>query len=411
MNTGAGFGFPGKKWKWSTCKPDPILTIEYIPTEPIIREANYYISRYEEGKRAYPVFSATFKDEPISMKKKMEGRTRIIAACNYSFLLVTRMFYLPFIAFMQVNNLQFEMAVGINADGPEWTDFVNHLLGASRGQADLRYNRIIAGDFKGWDRSVLNSIFMNAAFQALISMISATSVVTNLQCLWGVATDICYASWNYFGEYLSFRGTNPSGQGLTVIINSIVNSLIMRYFYIILWFRHHGHDLASANGAAFSQALKDFEEEVIFVSYGDDNIMSSLSDFFTFRNISQVAAEHGIEYTDPNKQAASYDFVSLDQASFLKRSFVKPSYSKYWYAPLDKEVLAKMSQVYIPRTLSQHDHMVEILSAKDRFAYKHGREYHAVVRAFVLECASKMGHSMLLPTFEEYHRADFGEEI
>jgi hypothetical protein len=157
--------------------------------------------------------------------------------------------------------------------------------------------------------------------------------------------------------------------------------------------------------------MDEFSKDVIFVSYGDDNILSCTNDYFTFSNISRVAAMHNIEYTDPNKKGYSYDFMSIEEATFLKRGFVKPSYSEYWYAPLDKDVIAKMTQVYVPKSMSRQEHMIELLTSADRFAYKHGKEYHTKVREFVVRQMTSMGILCDLPTFEKYHLDEFGEHI
>jgi hypothetical protein len=416
MKTGGGFGFNAKKWRLCSFMEDLRFGIRYTLNDEVTDDVNYIENKYNEGRRAYPVFNANFKDEPVSFKKILEGRTRIIAACNFSFLMVTRAVFLPFVVFMQQNNLEFETAIGINADGPQWTDLVNHLLGSSRGEYEVRRHRVIAGDFKGWDRTVLNSLFMVTAFRVLITMVLATGqyLPRHVKIMWGVATDICYAVWDYFGDMLIFNGSNPSGQGLTVIINSIVNSIIMRYFYIVLWARSQSKTLCHLSYSEMREAMDSYEQHVIFVSYGDDNIATSTSDFFTFANISAVAAEHNIEYTDPEKKGFLYDFMDIEDATFLKRAFVKPEYSNFWYAPLDKEVIAKMSQVYVPGDLPKKEHLQEILKAKDRFAYKHGRSYHSSVRNFIRTQCEKydlVDITQDLPTFEGYHFDDFEEAI
>jgi hypothetical protein len=127
---------------------------------------------------------------------------------------------------------------------------------------------------------------------------------------------------------MTFLGTNPSGHPLTVIINSIVNSLYMRF----AWFSLKPKNFAGK-----------FHEHVHLMTYGDDNIMgvSREASWFNHTAISDVLSSSGVIYTMADKEQKSVPFLHISQTSFLKRSFRPHDTLPYMGCPISHDSISK----------------------------------------------------------------------
>jgi hypothetical protein len=127
-----------------------------------------------------------------------------------------------------------------------------------------------------------------------------------------------YVLVNFFGDLLILNGTNPSGHALTVVINSICNSLYMRYAWLSIF-----------------GTLDGFDEYVRLMTYGDDNCVSvheKYQDKFNQVTVTAALAAVGVVYTDAKKTGeAAPPFCEPDDVSFLKRGFRK-TIEGFWAA-------------------------------------------------------------------------------
>jgi hypothetical protein len=300
-------------------------------------------SKYMSGHRYRPIFIATLKDEALPIEKVKAGKTRVFAAAPLDFLLVTRKLLLPFIRVMQRNKLLFETAIGCQAQSKEWEILYNHL-------ATNPIDQTVAGDYASFDKR-MSPIFTLAAFK-IIREICARAGYTKgeLKAIECIAHDTCFSNQDYFGELVMFHGSNPSGHPLTTVLNSLVNSLYMRYAY------------AQLNP---KQEVFSFKRNVKLITYGDDNIMtvSSSATWFNHTAIQRILLESDIVYTMADKDAESKPFISLFEASFLKRTFRYDEQIGGIVGPLEHDSIAKMltmcvqSTAYVP-----HYHMLTIVT-------------------------------------------------
>ena len=149
----------------------------------------------------------------------------------------------------------------------------------------------------------------------------------------GIGTDVAYPVMNIRGEIVMFYGTNPSGHPLTVIINSLVNSLYMRYAYASL-----GYD------------VRTFKKHVALMTYGDDNAMgvSTHVPNFTHTNVQRVLVEIGVVYTMADKESVSVPYINISDVSFLKRKWRYDVEIGAWMAPLEEASIIKSLTMWVP---------------------------------------------------------------
>jgi hypothetical protein len=186
----------------------------------------------------------------------------------------------------------------------------------------------------------------------------------DLMILRGIATDICFPIYEYNGEYIGMIGTNPSGNSLTVIINSMVNSMYMRYAYYDIFWSKLGQ-------------LPPFNEVVSLLCYGDDNKMSVKEgyDEFNHTSVSESLSAINVIYTMADKQAESVPFINTSQASFLKRDAVWCDEIKAYKAPLEEASICKsLHTVCKSDYLSMDEQCAEVISNANREYFQYGRE-------------------------------------
>lgn len=337
-NTSAGFPWCTSKRKFLINMPETNGLQEPVDIDAEIKARVILMDeRVRAGKRAMPIFNAQMKDEPVSKKKQESGKTRVFSSAPMDFSIVMRKYFLSCVRVIQRNIFVFEAAPGVNAHSTEWRTIYDYLVKHSK-------ERIIAGDYSAFDKT-MPPIVIKKAFRILYMMCQRAGYSDEaLRAVASLSEDIAFPITNFFGDMVQFNGSNPSGHPLTVIINSIANSLYMRYAYYLL-------NPANECGS--------FRSYVALITYGDDNIcgVSPLCDFFTHTGIQAALHTCGIRYTMADKEAKSVPFISIEQASFLKREFYFSSDFDNIVAKLDHDSLSKMLTSCVKSkglTLKQH---------------------------------------------------------
>lgn len=308
----------------------------------------------KQGYRSHPVFCAHLKDEPVTHAKAAIGKTRLFTGAPCDFSHVVRKYYLPMVRLLQNNKFAFEAAPGTVAQSVEWGDIYRYLT-------QFGEDRIVAGDFAGYDTKMFSSLML-AAFDILITLAREGQYDDEDICVMqGLAADISFPLIDFFGDLIQLDGTNPSGHPLTVIVNSLVNSLYMRYMYLIL---------------NPEKEVRSFQENVKLMTYGDDNIMGIRKgvDWYNHTSISQAFAQHGLQYTMADKQAESVPFCHIRDTNFLKRNWRYEADVGDYVCPLELTSIAKSLTVWnYSKTVSQPEQGVDIISSAVREYFFHGR--------------------------------------
>jgi hypothetical protein len=218
----------------------------------------------------------------------------------FHFNLLVRKYFLGFIANVMENHLVGEIAVGINAHGDEWKMLYDKLRQGG--------DHWIGGDFSKYDKT-LSYQLIDKALDIIQNYYQDEHYVIR-KSLW-IAM---FNAYHLCGTTVyRCRQGNPSGNPLTVIINSLVNQMIMRYAYLEI-----------SESLGLRRSLSDFNKNIFLTTYGDDNLASVnlIDDFFNMNNISNTLALCGIRYTPPDKGEINSAFLNTSNITFLKRRFV-----------------------------------------------------------------------------------------
>jgi hypothetical protein len=346
------------------------------------------VARYEQmllnGESINAVFKASLKDEPTKVGK---DKVRVFAAANFPFVFLVRKYFLTVAALVQRNKETSECAVGTVVQSPEWTQLYEHI-------GKFGWDRAIAGDYAKFDAR-MSVHFMLMAFKLLIKVAekSGNYDEDDLKIMRGIASEISYPTYDYFGTLLQFMGSNPSGHPLTVVINSVVNSLYMRYAY---------YAIAKENGWWRTPI---FSKVVALMTYGDDNIMTVKEGYDDYNHTAIAAqfAKVGIKYTMAEKDAESVPFIHLSEASFLKHFAVWDPELKLYRSPVEETSIAKMLHSHLrSKVLTKEQSGAEAIQNVALKYFEFGREVYTERVAQLEKVAHESGIQGLVGPIMSY---------
>ena len=255
------------------------------------------VATLREGKRCYMIWKSCLKDEATKLTK---DKVRVFQSAPLVLQLLIRMYFLPIVRIIQMNPILYECAVGVNAEGLEWEELWEAAM--SKGK-----ERVLAGDYSKYDVRMPAQVTI-AAFDILIDMAEKCDGYTDsdIHLMKMVVHEVVYPVMAYNGDLIQLFGTNPSGQNLTVIINSMVNSLLLRSCFFSTY------------------PEKDFKENCAFLTYGDDVIgtVSESCPKFTHITYAEWLAEHDMKFTMPDKESTPTHYMTENDVDFLKRKCV-----------------------------------------------------------------------------------------
>lgn len=376
MNRNTSAGNPWKKSKkyfLSAIPPrgDNLEPVE--ASEEIMDRMKEIIQNYKDGKRTHPNFCAHLKDEPVTHAKKKIGKTRVFSGAPFDWSLVVRKYFLSSIRVIQRNKFVFEAAPGTICQSSEWGLFYKYLT-------TFGSDRIVAGDYKAYDKR-MPPAFILAAFDVMITICIASKNFDeeDIRIMRGIAEDTAYPLTDFNGDLVEFYGSNPSGHPLTVIINSLVNSLYMRYVYYML---------NEAN------EVDSFKKNVKLMTYGDDNIMgvSPETPWFNHTSIQDMLGRIGITYTMADKLSKSVPYIDIKDASFLKRSWIYDEELKDYLCPLEHESIEKSLMVWTrSKTICWEEQAIAVISSAIQEYFFYGRKTYEKRMLLFKEMISDLG--------------------
>jgi len=421
MNRNTSAGFPYNKSKrhyiFPIAGPPGTEHVDALPE--IWQQVEDYVANALKGERSHSIFNACLKDEVKSRKQINDCKTRVFSIANFPLSLVMRKFLLSTVILMQNNKYIFENAPGMVAQSPEWEALHKYIT-------EFGFARIIAGDYKLFDKNML-AMIIQEAFMILRCLCKIAGYTDDqLLVIDAIIQDLSFPTTNFFNDLLEFLGSNPSGHPLTVIINGIANCIYVRYAFDVLEQRA-GFDtcpkydifqltdfyIQDDKHECFSKP-DGFEECVNLMVYGDDNIMgvSTKCTFFNHTAMQQELANIGIVYTMADKTSASVPFVTIDDISFLKRTFKYDKDVGAIVAPLEESSITKRllacvtSKTISPRAQAY----INLSSALEEWFY-YGKtvflEKKIMIEEIINECdLHAFTSNQPLPTYE-FLRARF----
>lgn len=381
LNTSGGYQKPGAKRRWlDVCGEKISLLEDDIPKLQRVEDI------YSNGIVYKPVFVTFPKDEALPESKVLiKEQFRLINNGPMIWNVWMRMHFLPFCKTLQENKFKFACAPGMVAQGLEW-----HLL--HKYLTKFGENRIIAGDYSKYDQKLSGSLIL-AAGDVIVELYrhAGHTSEADLKLMQVAFYDLAFPTYIQRGDVVQFFGSNSSGNVLTVIINSMVNTLLMISAYHCL------------------EKREDFFEKVNLMTYGDDNVMGVDESCHEFHhtNVAKYLTSKGITYTMADKEAESKPFSHILEIEFLKRSFRFEPELGAMVCPLREDSILKSLYIGTPsRSISDQKQIVYIFSTACYEYSFYGREKHTEWRERLLQWMHKydlMAYytDALFPSFDE----------
>jgi hypothetical protein len=308
----------------------------------------------------------TKKDELRPLNKTS---TRIFSACPQHFVIAFRMYYLPFCAWIMHNRHHNNIAVGVNPFDVEW-DVLATML-------QRKGKKVIAGDFSNFDGSLNSQILWSIFHEIFIPWIKYRH--GNLSSR---DYNICFGLWSHVTHSVHIFDDNvymwthsqPSGNPMTAILNSLYNNVVMRYAWNIIM-----RDTKYVGQQKFSQ-------HVYMVAYGDDNLLNisdEICELYNQQTITEALLSIGHTYTDEAKTGECIKYRSLENVQFLKRGFKRSPELQRYVAPLDEAVIYEMlNWTRVSKSvLDPHETLLTNIDVALREIVYHGKESYTNLAA------------------------------
>ena len=370
-NTSIGYPLSGPKSQYLT-----LLDSTDHPTHqcPAVLEQRFWDHAYEmeelylKGERAYPIFKACLKDEPTKLTK---DKVRVFQGAPVALQLLVRKYFLPVARVLSMLPLSSECAVGVNAQGPEWDQLANHVMRFGK-------DRILAGDYSKYDLRMPAQV-MFVAFRSMMDIAKECGYSDrDLLIMEGIATDICYPLMAYNGDLIQHYGSNPSGQNLTVYINSVVNALLFRcaYYHITKGRKN----------------VPEFRDVCSLITYGDDAKSSVHEDFPEFNHIAvaQFLEDRDMKFTMPDKESEPTFYMTDEEADLLKRANVYSEDTGMIMGALDEDSIFKsLHAVLKSKAITREQQAMQNIDGGLREWFAHGREVYEERREQMNEIAKR----------------------
>lgn len=350
-------------------------------TKEIWDEVDKLYAKADNSECLNQIFSASLKDEPT---KKNKDKVRVFQAAPVTLQIVIRKYFLPIARFLSTNPLISECAVGINAHGSEWHEL-------SQFMAKFGDDRIIAGDYSKYDLRMPAQLTLSA-FGVLIriAMESGNYTKQDIRRMFVIAHDVCTPLTAYNGTLMRFLGTNPSGQNLTVYVNSIVNSLLHRVSFFSVYPKE---ELTAIGKQLCLGRPARFRDLVAVATYGDDAKGSVRKGYDKFNHISMARylKQNDMIFTMPDKESEPKAFMTRWEADFLKRQDRFDEDLGHYVGMLDENSIFKsLHSVIKSKSVPLDDVAIMNIQGALREWFFHGRGKFEMRRAQMKEIASRM---------------------
>jgi len=262
--------------------------------------------------------------------------------------------------------LMSECAVGINSHGTDWGEMISHI--SFHGE-----DRIVAGDYSGYDQQLPLNV-TQACMGILIQMAEDIGYdAESLVIMRSIIPDITTPVVNFYGSLIMLMGGNPSGQNLTVYLNSLVNSILSRCAFYSL---------------APSQSFAYYRKYVHQITYGDDDVgsVSTLCPWFNSVSKAEVLHSYGLTYTPPSKTGSHVAYMDLKDVDFLKRKNVYiPEISACIGALEEDSIMKSLSHGIPSKEMTEEEIFGQVIDGALHEYFAHGREKYETFREKVSE--------------------------
>lgn len=307
---------------------------------------------------------AVGKDE-IRDKEKLDlAKIRIFTVLNFVYNIWGRMALMPLITLMLQNPVVSECYGGMNAGSSEWNDLANLML---------RRKNFFDADFSTFDATHARTAFR--IFSKVCYLLCMKFGMTQALCakIYIFVMCLCWQLFRYKNDlFVKLKGM-PSGVIITLILNSVVNSIMARIVFNRL----------RPNNEQFSDC-------VTMATVGDDNISGvENAPWFNMLSIKDEYLKLGYVVTPANKQGVPQKYIPFEDLTFVKRRFSYNSELGY-IAPIETDSIYKGLMFEKKQCgVSPEQRLCDVIEGAQREYFLHGYDKFISFRAWISNVISE----------------------
>jgi len=387
-NAAVGYPYNGLKKDYAYVVAGEDVTLH----ENVYRDMSYALAQIESGISPTTIFKWTLKDEPIKLEKNNEGRVRVFAAGQFWMMLLVRMFFGPFFAWMKEHRRAMPCKVGMNVTSSEYDEFIRDHLEFSDDK-DRKKKNSVDGDYPVFDR-LLDDFILALNVCILVAIRSG-------YCEWWITVmkALAVASFRAIilvkGDLIKVETGGNSGSSGTAELNSL-DEFIKEVKAYIIAFRNYLQSIDEYSD--FSDLVKqleagfDFIENVKLGNYGDDNLKTlkdKVKAWYNQETHYKAFKDLGYNMSDSINKSEAPSFKNVTETSFLKRTPIFCPELGQWVAAIEKKSIYKMLTWRVEGILSAAEHAVIICEEAQRMMFCWGRsDYNDFIKNELNLCSS-----------------------
>jgi len=313
------------------------------------------------------------KDEVRPKEKIDRFKIRLFSVMDFHLNIVCRMFCMPIITYLLGLPFLSECFGQMNAGSREWTNLANYLIAKGGLVFDM--------DFSSFDTSHHSLAFEAVAKVFYLVALRLHYEQWEAEFVYHMVLVLKVQLLRYLTDYVIKTKGLPSGYVLTLILNSIVNSLLMRMAFEVL----------------VGLSMKEFKKHVHAATVGDDNasgVSAEVSERYNMLTIAPLYKSWGYVATPASKSGALQKFLSLSDLTFLKRRFLFDAELGFYMAPIECDSIYKaLCFESMEKGVSSAQRLVDVAANCQRESFLHGKKFFDEMVAYLKETFDK--HQML----------------
>lgn len=382
FSTSSGYGLRGKKeahFENVGTEMDPVR----IPSFQVEEEVHKVLDKYKTGTMDHPVARSALKDEPT---KKGKTWVRVFNSLPLYNLLISRMYLLPIIAFINSFPLLCETAVGVNCTNDEWDElarwlreFEDYTCEGDYSKYDIRQNGQIIRAFS----IVLLEIAREMGYSAI-----------DLKVLETMFFDFSAACWMFNGSIFFMNGSWISGILITILMNGGGHSLRKRIFYHMTW------------KFIYITIPDPFRIHVHLITMGDDGAETTDLVWYNTAEMQKFFAFYSMPYTDAAKSEVAKPNVLFKDLAFCKRKFRYDERCGLYLAPIALDSIYKSLHCYMESKTPVDDIIIGNVDNALRELARHDEQTFNEERAVIYGVLAEYGmlhmSKYILTTYQEW---------
>jgi len=331
------------------------------------------LNSLKEGVLPTLLLDFRVKDEVRKLSKLKAFKIRLFGVSDFHYNLLLRCYVMPIIMVLMTNPHMSECYGGMNAGSKAWTELAIRLK---------KFGFFIDMDFSTFDST--HSMF-------IIQLVAEFFYLAAIRCKYDIedATILYYLILMLDLQVLIYNldvmlkmfGL-PSGVIVTLIMNSVVNSILIRVAFVLLT----------------KKRASEFRSFVVVATCGDDNVTSvcnSIIEVFNMITIQQVYRAVGYTVTNADKSGEIRKHIPFENLTFLKRKFVWSDEMSAFLAPIELDSIFKaLCFQSKDANLTPRQRLCDVAQTVQREAWLHGRDFFEQTKLDLVEVFEK--HQMTI---------------